>query len=158
MNKPRFWDANSQQKYVQARDALTERQAQWREGSALAKDLNAFWSSLSADEQCLLHWMLINDSPSLVGRCDDPVLKRMMETGVLHWPPGVRPILNDDLVTTFHIGSVLWAELISRRDLLLPKEDEVAQLQSTLTQRFAQRWIVIGDEGQTSPLATRASN
>jgi hypothetical protein len=155
MTTPRFWDSNTQQQYVQGRDALTERQAQWREGKQHAENPKALWNSLAPEEQNLLQWLLINETPSLVGRCDDPVLKRMMSLGVLHWPPGVRPVLTDDLITTFHIGPALWSVMLASRADWFAGTEEVNALKVSLHQRFSDRWVVLSDEGQPAPLAIR---
>ena len=158
MNTTSFWDANAQQRYIDSREASTERQAQWRESLQHAENPQKLWLALSDEERTLLQWMLLNETPSLVGHCDDAVLQRLLTLGVLHWPPGVRPVLTDDLVTTFHMGPALWSVLLAQRDEWLPQGISSEELKASLAVEMGDRWLVLQDAGQSSPLALRASS
>lgn len=150
-----LWSRDAHARYLADRDSRTEQRAQWREAAHLAANPLALWEDLDQLERWVLQWMLLNATPSLVGRCDDDVLKRLMNRGVLHWPPGVRPVLTDDLVTTFHVGPALWSALEKSAGQWLPDQQQQEALLEKLNQQFAQRWVPLRDQGQAAAAALR---
>jgi hypothetical protein len=80
-----------------------------------------------------------------VGNCSDPLLRSLVDQGLLMWPPGVRPVLTDDLVTSFLMPPAIWDALQARRDAIAAKAGGAEQLIEAAQQRFA---------GNFTPLVT----
>ena len=116
----RLWDAQRHSSYVKDRDEALEKRADIREGNSVARDIDVIWKALATDERAALGYLLMTGARACIGRCNDDLLARLVSKGLLVWPPGVRPVLTDDLVTTFLIPPALWVALDERRDLLLP--------------------------------------
>lgn len=116
----RLWDASRQNAYVKERDDALERRLDEREGTAIARRIADVWSSLSEDERDALDYLVMSGARSCVGHCRDPLLVRLVERGLLIWPPGVRPVLTDDLITSFLIPPAIWQALAERGDELHP--------------------------------------
>jgi len=138
MGKP-LWDAQRQSDYVRLRDEAIERRADQVEGKAAARDIDATWALLSVDERQVLEYLVLSGARSCIGNCADPLLSRLVESGMLSWPPGVRPVLTDDLVTLFSIAPALWAELNARRGELLAPERDRARLIAEAARQFGAR-------------------
>lgn len=124
MDKP-LWDTQRHDEYVKKRDEAIARQADQREGTSVARDLDATWALLAAEERRLLEYLVLSGARSCVGHCADPLLSRFVERGMLNWPPGIRPVLTDDLVTVFSVAPALWAALNGRcGDFFAPERDK----------------------------------
>ena len=154
MGKP-LWNAQRQEAYVRQRDEAIERRADQREGTSVARDIDALWGLLSSDERRLLEYLLLCGARACLGNCADPLLSRLVERGMLSWPPGVRPVLTDDLVTVFHVAPALWAALEARRGLLFPPERDLARLVEDGAKHFGDRLtpIVSADAPDPNPSA-----
>lgn len=128
MGKP-LWDAQRHDEYVRQRDEAIERRTDQREGRSVARDIDATWAVLPADERTVLEYLVLCGARSCIGHCADPLLSRLVERGLLSWPPGVRPVLTDDLVTVFSVAPALWAALDERRaDLFAPERDKARRI------------------------------
>jgi len=116
MNEPRvrLWDADRQDAYVKQRDQALDRRLDEREGTALAAQLDSLWLALPAAEREAMEFLAMSDARACVGHCGDPLLSSLVARGLLMWPPGVRPVLTDDLVTSFLIPPAVWAALVER--------------------------------------------
>jgi hypothetical protein len=61
-----------------------------------------------------LTYLVRSGARSCIGHCRDPLLASLVERGLLIWPPGVRPVLTDDLVTSFLVPPAVWEALLKR--------------------------------------------
>lgn len=113
-NRIRLWDASRQSAYITKRDAALERRLDEREGATIARQLDEIWPKLRTDEREAMEYLVLCGARSCVAHCSHPLLSRLMERGLLIWPPGVRPVLTDDLITSFTIPPAIWAALRER--------------------------------------------
>ncbi len=128
MGKP-LWDAQRHDEYVRQRDEAIERRTDQREGRSVARDIDTIWALLPADERLVLEYLVLCGTRACIGHCADSVLSRLVEKGMLSWPPGVRPVLTDDLVTVFSVAPALWAALDARRaDWFAPERDKARRI------------------------------
>jgi hypothetical protein len=102
-NRVRLWDASRQSAYVKERDEALDRRLDEREGTTIARELDSVWATLTDDQQMALTYLVLTGARSCVAHCSDPLLSSLVDRGLLIWPPGVRPVLTDDLVTSFLI-------------------------------------------------------
>jgi hypothetical protein len=140
----RLWDAQAQGEYTRQRDDAIERRIDQREGTSVARDIDATWSLLPADEKHVLEYLVLSGTRSCIGHCSDQALARLVARGMLSWPPGVRPVLTDDLATVFTVVPALWEALVTRRETLLACDEDAA------------RWLhraQVQYEGRLTPLA-----
>lgn len=107
----RLWDAGRHEAYVKERDQALERRLDEREGTSIARDIDSVWAILPEDERDALAYLLVSGARSCVGNCCDPLLSRLVARGLLMWPPGVRPVLTDDLITSFLMPPAIWEAL-----------------------------------------------
>lgn len=114
----RLWDADRREAYVKERDQAIERRLDEREGTTIARDIDSVWAQLAEDERAALEYLQAAGARSCVGNCSDPLLSRLVAKGLLMWPPGVRPVLTDDLVTSFLMPPGIWDALKDRREAL----------------------------------------
>jgi hypothetical protein len=141
----RLWDAGRHEAYVKERDSALERRLDEREGTSIARDIDQVWARLSDDERLALEYLLVAGARSCVGNCSEPLLSRLVAKGLLMWPPGVRPVLTDDLVTSFLMPPAIWEALQARREALTSSASEVVNLIEAGKTRFS---------GQLTPLVT----
>lgn len=141
----RLWDADRHKAYVQERDQALERRLAEREGTSVAQDIDAVWAQLPQDERDAIAYLLVCGARSCVGNCSDPLLSRLVEKGLLMWPPGVRPVLTDDLVTSFLMPPAIWDVLQTRRDQIAADAGGADRLIDLAKRRFA---------GNFTPLVT----
>lgn len=111
----RLWDAGRHEAYVKERDKALERRLDVREGTSIARDIDSVWAQLPDDERDALTYLLVSGARSCVGNCSDPLLSKLVTKGLLMWPPGVRPVLTDDLVTSFLMPPAIWEALQERQ-------------------------------------------
>lgn len=135
----RLWDAHRQENYVQERDRAIRQRADERSGEGVARSIDALWVALADDERATLEYLMLANARGCIGRCNDPTLARLVEKGLLIWPPGVRPVLTDDLVTSFLVPPAVGAALDARRDSLLPPPDERRERLRAAAAAFAER-------------------
>ena len=107
----RLWDASRQSAYVKERDEALGRRLDEREGTTIARQIDSVWPTLPAEERDAMEYLIVAGARSCVGHCTDPLLARLVERGLLIWPPGVRPVLTDDMVTSFLIPPAIWIAL-----------------------------------------------
>lgn len=138
MGKP-LWDAQRRDDYVRQRDDAIERETDRRTGTSVAREIDASWAMLAPDERQVLEYLVLCDAHSCVGHCSDPLLSRLVERGMLTTPPGVRPVLTDDLVTVFVVVPALWAALDARRGELFPPSRDRARLIEEAALQFSGR-------------------
>jgi len=150
MGKP-LWDAQRHGEYIRQRDDAIERRADLREGTSVARDIDATWALLPAEERQVLEYLVLSGARSCIGHCNDPLLSRLVERGMLSWPPGVRPVLTDDLVTVFLMAPALWAALDARRGELFPPEREQARLIEEAAKQFGERLMPIASADAPDP-------
>jgi hypothetical protein len=112
----RLWDAGRHEAYVKERDQALERRLDEREGTSIARDIDSIWAQLPQDERDALLYLSLSDARSCVGNCSDPLLAGLVAKGLLIWPPGVRPVLTDDLVTSFLMPPAIWEVFQTKRD------------------------------------------
>ena len=112
----RLWDAGRHEAYVKERDQALERRVEEREGTSIARDIDQVWAQLPDEERDALLYLLVSGARSCVGNCSDPLLASLVAKGLLMWPPGVRPVLTDDLVTSFLMPPAIWEVLQAKRD------------------------------------------
>ena len=141
----RLWDADRHKTYVQERDQALERRLAERDGTNVARDIDAVWAQLLQDERDAIAYLLVCGARSCVGNCSDPLLSRLVEKGFLMWPPGVRPVLTDDLVTSFLMPPAIWDALQTRRDKIAADAGGADRLIDSARLRFA---------GNFTPLVT----
>ncbi len=141
----RLWDAGRHEAYVKERDQALERRLDEREGTSIARDIDQVWAQLPDDERQALEYLLVAGARSCVGNCSEPLLSRLVAKGLLMWPPGVRPVLTDDLVTSFLMPPAIWDALQTRREALTVSESETDRLIEAGKNRFS---------GQLTPLVT----
>ena len=146
-----LWDAQRHDEYIRQRDDALDRQSDRREGTSVARDIDVIWPLLAADERQLLEYLLLSGARSCIGNCGDPLLSRLVERGMLSLPPGVRPVLTDDLATLFQMAPALWDALAARRADLLPPERNPAGLLDEAARRFCGRVTLVTPDDATSP-------
>lgn len=154
MGKP-LWDAQRHDEYVRQRDAAIEHRTDRIEGTSVARDIDATWALLPAEERQVLEYLVLCGARSCIAGCEDPLLSRLVERGMLSRPAGVRPALTDDLVTMFRIVPALWAALAARRGELLSPERDRARLVDEAAKQFGERLtpIACADAPDPSPSA-----
>lgn len=140
-----LWDAGRHEAYVKERDQALERRLDEREGTSIARDIDEVWAQLPDDERQALEYLLVTGARSCVGNCSEPLLARLVAKGLLMWPPGVRPVLTEDLVTSFLMPPAIWDALQTRRRNLTGSGIETASLIETGKNRFS---------GHFTPLVT----
>lgn len=155
MGKP-LWDAQRHGDYVRKRDEAIERRTDQREGTSVAREIDATWATLPADERQVLEYLLLSDARSCIGQCADPLLSRLVARGMLSWPPGVRPVLTDDLVTAFQVAPALWTALRARRDELFPTEGEKSRLLDEAARLLGERVTPITSSDAPDPNPAQA--
>lgn len=141
----RLWDASRHEAYVRERDQALERRIKERDGTGVASDIDNVWSELREDEREALAYLLVSGARSCVGNCSDPLLSRLVAKGLLMWPPGVRPVLTDDLVTTFLMPPAIWDVLQARYEAIAAGAGGAESLIESAALRFA---------GHLTPLVT----
>lgn len=140
----RLWDAQAQGDYTRQRDDAIERRIEQREGTSVAREIDATWPLLPADERHVLEYLVFTGTRSCIGHCSDHTLSSLVARGMLSWPPGVRPVLTDDLATVFTVAPALWEALVTRRETLLASKEDAA------------RWLhraQVQYQGRLTPLA-----
>ena len=155
MDKP-LWDAQRHNAYVRQRDAAIERRVDEREGTSVARDIDAIWADLPADERQVLEYLVLCRARACVGNCNDPLLVRLVEKGLLGWPPGVRPVLSDDLVTVFRMAPALWAAFDARRGDMFPPDRDQARLIEAAVKQFGERFTPIASIDVPDPKPSEA--
>jgi hypothetical protein len=140
-----LWDADRHQAYVKERDQALERRLDEREGTSIARDIDAVWTRLPPDERDAIAYLVVCGARSCVGNCSDPLLSGLVERGLLMWPPGVRPVLTDDLVTSFLMPPAIWEVLQVRREAIAADGGGTERLIEAGKRRFA---------GNFTPLVT----
>lgn len=140
----RLWDAGRHEAYVKERDQALERRLDEREGTSIARDIDQVWAQLPDDERQALEYLLVTGARSCVGNCSEPLLSRLVAKGLLMWPPGVRPVLTDDLVTSFLMPPAIWDALQTRREALFSESEAKIMIEAG-KKRFS---------GQLTPLVT----
>lgn len=153
MGRP-LWDANRHEEYVRQRDAAIQRQADEREGTTVARDIDATWASVPADERQVLEYLVLTGARCCVGRCADPLLARLVAKGMLSWPSGVRPVLTDDLETVFIVPPALWTALEERRAALFAPLPRQAAAIEQAARIFAGRLTPVACADPLVPSAT----
>ncbi len=146
-----MWDAQRHDEYVRQRDALIERRIDAREGTSVARDIGATWATLPREERQVLEYLVLSNARSCIGNCADPLLSRLAGRGMLNWPPGVRPVLTDDLVTAFVVAPALWAALLARRDELFAPDADRARTLEELARHFGDRVTPIHSSDAPDP-------
>lgn len=141
----RLWDAGRHEAYVKERDQALERRLDEREGTRIARDIDQVWAKLQEDERQALEYLVVSGARSCVGNCSDPLLSRLVVKGLLMWPPGVRPVLTDDLVTSFAMPPAIWDVLQTRREAIAAGAGGIEALVEAAKLRFA---------GHFTPLVT----
>jgi hypothetical protein len=136
----RLWDAGRHEAYVKERDRALERRLDEREGTSIARDIDQIWAQLPDDERQALEYLLVTGARSCIGNCSEPLLARLVGKGLLMWPPGVRPVLTDDLVTSFLMPPAIWEALQTRRESLAFSASEADRLIETGKNRFSGRF------------------
>jgi hypothetical protein len=154
----RLWDAEQHESYVRQRDQALERRADERLGTRVAAEIDSILAALAGDDaRDVLDYLLLAGASACIGKCNDGLLARLVEHGLLTLPPGVRPVLTDDLVTTFQVPPAAWAALQRRRDDLLPPPAERALRMQEAGQRFRDRIapIAISEAPDPNPQAAQ---
>lgn len=148
-----MWDAQKQEEYVRQRDGSIARLADERDGKALARDIDATWALLAADEQRLLEYLVLSGARSCIGRCSDPLLSGLVARGLLSLPRGVRTVLTDDLETVFRLAPALSAAIATRQGSLLRSAAERTRLLDEAAATFGKRVtpIAAGDSPEPYP-------
>jgi hypothetical protein len=138
MTEPRvrLWDADRQDAYVKKRDEALDRRVDEREGTALAAQLDSLWPALPEAEREAMEFLVMAGARACLGHCRDPLLFSLVGRGLLMWPPGVRPVLTDDLVTSFLIPPAVRAALVERC-VRRPADASRPQALELARQRFA---------------------
>jgi hypothetical protein len=152
MGKP-MWDAQRDDEYIRQRDEAIERRADEREGKPVARDIDATWALLSANERQVLEYLVLSGARSCIGPRKDPLLSGRVERGMLSWPRGVWTVLTDELVTVFRMAPALWAALAARRGDMFPPERDQARLIDAAVKQFGERLtpIAAADAPDPSP-------
>lgn len=150
----RLWDAHRHEEYVRQRDAAIQRQADEREGTAVARDLDASWAGLLADERQVLEYLVLTGARCCIGRCADPLLSRLVSKGMLSWPSGVRAVLTDDLETVFIMPPALWSALEERSAALFAPQPRQKEVIEQAAQLFSGRLTPVTCPDPLVPSAT----
>ena len=132
----RLWDAGRHEAYVKERDQALERRLDEREGTRIARDIDQVWAQLPDVERDALSYLLVSGARSCVGNCSEPLLAGLVAKGLLIWPPGVRPVLTDDLVTSFLMPPAIWDVLQGKRDALAASAGGTERLIEAAKKRF----------------------
>lgn len=143
--RARLWDSQQRDSYVNKRDEALEHRARKREGTYLAREIDSAWILLDLNERAALQYLVLCGARSCVGRCNDSLLSTLVERGFLAWPPGVRPVLTEDLVTVFMIPPAVWTALDERRDAFLPEPREREAFIVDAREKFSERLIPVAD-------------
>lgn len=146
-----FWDAGQQADYRRQQDAAVTRRSDTREGVAAAQEIDALWSSLGDDERAVMQQLVLCAAPSCIGSCDDPLLSALVDKGMLSWPPGVRPVLHSDLVTSFLVPPAVWNALNARREMVIPAALDRGAFDADIAQRFGNRFMPIAPAASAEP-------
>lgn len=149
-----LWDARRHEAYVRQRDEANERRVDRREGISVAREIDAMWAALPADERKVLRYLLLCGADSCIGRSSDPLLSRLADRGILSRPPGVRAVLADDLVTSFLVAPAIWAALDARRGEFLAPESEQPRLLEDARKSYEGRLTPIVSAGSAAALAS----
>ena len=155
MGKP-LWDAKRHGEYVRQRDEAIERRIDQLEGTSVARDIDSTWGAMPADERQVLEYLVLSDARSCIGHCADPLLSRLVARGMMSWPPGVRPVLTDDLVTAFQVAPALWSALHARRDALFPTDGDKARALDEASRLLGERLTPIRSSDGPDPGAVPA--
>lgn len=131
-DRVRLWDTKRQNAYVKERDQALDRRQDEREGITVARELDVIWATLSPDQKRAMTYLVMSGARSCVGHCSDALLSSLVDRGFLIWPPGVRPVLTNDLVTSFLVPSAVWVALVKR----LPSESNGISIDD-LRQQFS---------------------
>lgn len=134
----RLWDASRQSAYVKERDEALDRRLDEREGTTVARQFDVTWATLTADQRMAMTYLFRSGARSCVGHCRDPLLSSLVEHGLLIWPPGVRPVLTDDLVTSFLVPPAVW-EALEKRTGPVPDAERLETIE-TCRRKFADRF------------------
>ena len=146
-----LWDAQRHDEYVRQRDASFERRIDEREGTSLARDIGATWATLPSEERQVLEYLVLSNARSCIGHCADPSLSRLAGRGMMSWPPGVRPVLTDDLVTAFVVAPALWVALLAHSDELFSPDTDRARRLEELARDFGDRITPIHSSDAPDP-------
>lgn len=136
----RLWDAGRHEAYVKERDRALVRRLDEREGTSIARDIDSVWAQLQEDERAALAYLVACGARSCVGNCSDPLLSRLVAKGLLMWPPGVRPVLTDDLVTSFLMPPAIWDALQAKREAIAAEPGGSERLIADAKQQFEQHF------------------
>jgi hypothetical protein len=155
----RLWDAGRHEAYVKERDQALERRLDEREGTSIARDIDQVWAQLPDDERQALEYLLVAGARSCVGNCSEPLLSRLVSKGLLMWPPGVRPVLTDDLVTSFLMPPAIWEALQTRREALTFSESEAdRQIEAGKNRFFGRFTPLVTSEITSDPFRPSGSD
>ncbi len=128
-DKP-FWNPELRDAYLgRVSDRARARQS-IIDGENVAERIDELWAGLEDEERAVMHYLLIARRQSLIARHDAPVLRDLIDKGLLHYPRGVGSAWMRNIRTSYKISPAVWRELQARREQLIPASDLSSEQQA----------------------------
>ena len=118
-----FWDPEKRAAYLKEVAAKSEERRRLRDGEETAERLPKLWSELEEEEKRLLLALLLLERKSFIAKHDLPLLRNLIEKGLLTYPRGHGGNWMRGARTSYSITPAVWQELRTRRDELLSDRD-----------------------------------
>ena len=119
-----FWDPGKRADYLRGVAAKADKLRRFRDGEETVKRLPKLWAELEEEEKQLLLALLFLERKSFIAKHDLPLLRNLIETGLLIYPRGHGGSWMREARTSYTIAPAVWRELRTRRDEFLSDRDE----------------------------------
>lgn len=119
-----FWDPEKRAAYLKEVAAKSDELRRLRDGEETAKRLPKLWTELEEEEKQLLLALLLSERKSFIAKHDLPLLRNLIEKGLLIYPRGHGGSWMREARTSYSIAPAVWRELRTRRDEFRSGRDE----------------------------------
>ncbi len=124
MTRAAFWDPEKRAAYLKGVAAKSETLRRRRDGEETAERLSKLWAELEEQEKQLLIALLLLERKSFIAKHDLPLLRNLIEKGLLLYPRGHGGSWMRGARTSYSIAPAVWQELRTRRDEFMSDGDE----------------------------------
>ncbi len=133
----RRWSPAAHAKYLETKAGEAEQRKERGTGAAIARDLDRIWRDLSDDELGLMEFLFTNDAPtSFVAAYDEPLLKSLVERGLLQCPQGVGGNWMRALRTSFRVTPAVRDKIRANADAYFGNDPELRRRSRSKAETF----------------------
>jgi hypothetical protein len=131
------WNASRYAEYLQAKAGEAKERDARTSGQLIVRNLDRIWRDLSEDERGLMEFLLSEGAPaSFVAAYDEPVLRSLVEKGLLQLPRGVGGNWMRALRTSFQLPPAVHDKIRANADQYFGKDPEQQSQRRTNAEVF----------------------